>query len=140
METQQKASLGKRFIASFIDYLAIGCFFMMYTYKFGVPNEDGGYTVSGLKVFVPLIFWFIYLVIIETLINATLGHFILGMKVVKIDNSRIDFTKALKRHLVDPIDFFLLGIPAMICINNTALNQRIGDLWAKTIVINDKDK
>ncbi len=44
METQ-RSSLGNRFFASLIDYLVIGCVFMIYVYKFGEPNNEGGYTV-----------------------------------------------------------------------------------------------
>lgn len=140
MDTQQRTGLTNRFIASFIDYIVITCFFMIYVYNFGEPNYEGGYTVHGIKALVPIIFWFIYLIVIESLFNATVGHFLLGLKVVKIDYSRIDFINSLKRHLIDPIDFFLFGIPAMICIRNTELNQRLGDLWAKTLIINDKEK
>jgi uncharacterized RDD family membrane protein YckC len=139
METQ-RSSLGNRFFASLIDYLVIGCVFMIYAYKFGEPNNEGGYTVHGLKALVPLGFWFIYLIVIEGFFGATVGHFVMGLKVVKADNSGIDFVDSIKRHLLDPIDILPFGIPAMISIKNSALNQRLGDLWAKTIVVNDKEK
>jgi uncharacterized RDD family membrane protein YckC len=136
----QRSSLGNRFCASLIDYLIIGCVFMIYVYKVGEPNDEGGYTVQGLKALVPLGFWVVYLIVIEGIFGATVGHFVMGLKVVKTDNSRIDFVDSIKRHLLDPIDIFPFGIPAMISIKNSALNQRLGDLWAKTIVINDKEK
>jgi uncharacterized RDD family membrane protein YckC len=79
------------------------------------------------------------LIVIEDIFSATVGHFVMGLKVVKDDNSRIDFVDSIKRHLLDPFDIFPFGIPAMISIKNSALNQRLGDLWAKTIVINDKE-
>jgi len=139
METQVRAKLGNRFLASLIDYIIIGCFFMVFVYKYGEPNEDGGYSIHGLITFVPLGFWFIYLIVIESLLNASIGHFLLGLKVVKTDNSRIDFVDSIKRHMADFIDFFFFGIVAMILIKNTNLNQRLGDIWAKTIVINDKE-
>ena len=140
MEVQQRANIGKRFLASFIDYVIIACISINYILLFGEPDEYGNYTVSGLNALVPFVFWFVYLVVIETFISATFGHFLLGMKVVKTDNGRINFIEALKRHLIDPVDFTIFGIPAMICIKNTALSQRIGDLWAETVVINDNKK
>jgi uncharacterized RDD family membrane protein YckC len=135
-----RASLGSRFFATLLDYLVIGCFFWVYVYSYGEPNDNGGYTVHGLKALIPVVFWFIYLIGVESLLSATLGHFFLGLKVVKRDNRRIEFNDSLKRHIVDPFDFFFFGVPAMICIKNTDLNQRLGDLWAKTIVVKDNEK
>ena len=36
------------------------------------------------------------------------------------------------------IDFMFFGVPAFIAIRNNEKNQRIGDMYAKTIVINDE--
>jgi uncharacterized RDD family membrane protein YckC len=80
------------------------------------------------------------LIVIEGIFGATVGHFVMGLKVVKADNSGIDFVDSIKRHLLDPIDIFPFGIPAMISIKDSALNQRLRDLWAKTIEVNDKEK
>jgi uncharacterized RDD family membrane protein YckC len=140
METHDRASLKNRIFATLIDYIVIGSFFTFIVYYYGEPNENGGYSLYGAKALIPIAFWFIYLIVIESNFNATAGHYLLGLKVKRIDNDEIDFIDSLKRHLLDPIDFYFLGIPAIICIKNTALNQRIGDLWAKTIVVNDKEK
>jgi hypothetical protein len=59
----------------------------------------------------------------------------LGLQVVTKNGNSISFGQALKRHLVDMIDFFFFGIPAFITIKNTPDHQRLGDLLAKTIVI-----
>jgi uncharacterized RDD family membrane protein YckC len=90
--------------------------------------------------FIPIIFWFVYLIVIEIVLNATLGHYIMGLKVVKINHEMIDFKDSVKRHLLDPVDFLLLGIPAMISIKKTPLNQRLGDLWANTIIVLEDKK
>jgi len=140
METQERGKLGNRILASLIDYIAIGCFFWLFVHMYGEPNATGGYTVNGIKALVPIGFWFIYLIVIESLFNATMGHFILGLKVVKTDGERIDFIASLKRHLADPFDFFFFGVVGIILIKNTVLNQRLGDIWAKTIVITDKEE
>jgi hypothetical protein len=59
----------------------------------------------------------------------------LGLQVVTKNGNRISFGQAFKRHVVDMIDFFFFGIPAFITIKNTSDHQRLGDLLAKTIVI-----
>ena len=140
METRTKAKLGSRILASLIDYTIIIIFYIIYVYKFGEQNDEGGYTVTGLSALIPFVFWFVFLIVVESLFSATLGHLIMGLKVTNIDNTRIGFIESLQRHIVDIIDFIPFGIPAIICINNTPNNQRIGDLWAKTIVIVDEDE
>jgi uncharacterized RDD family membrane protein YckC len=81
-------------------------------------------------------------VVIEGIDGATLGHHLFKLKVVKLNGERIGLREALKRHLLDGIDLFFYGIPAFITIRNTEKHQRIGDLWAKTFVIdlNDPDQ
>lgn len=140
METQDRAKLSTRFLASLIDYAVIICFFMFFVYKYGEPNSDGGQSIHGLKTLVPFGFWFLYLIVVESILSATVGHFLLGLKIVNIDYSKIDLSKSIKRHILDPIDFFFFGLPAIISIKNTPLNQRLGDLWANTIVVIDKEK
>ena len=41
---------------------------------------------------------------------------------------------------LDPIDILIYGIPAIIAIKNSDKNQRIGDMWAKTIVVDMDDE
>jgi uncharacterized RDD family membrane protein YckC len=41
--------------------------------------------------------------------------------------------------LLDPIDILFYGIPAIIAIKNSDKHQRLGDMWAKTIVVDIKD-
>ena len=106
----------------------------------GQENDEGGKTVNGLLALPIPIVWFIYFVIIEAFYGATLAHQGLYLKVLTVDRKEIEFTQALKRHLVDPIDILLYGIPAIIAIKNSAQHQRLGDMWAKTIVIDTKDK
>jgi uncharacterized RDD family membrane protein YckC len=55
--------------------------------------------------------------------------------VLTIDRKEIEWTQALKRHLLDPIDILLYGIPAIIAIRNSDKHQRLGDMWANTIVV-----
>ncbi len=131
----KKAKLRDRFLATLFDYTVIGCFSLVFIYQYGEINSEGGYMVDGIKSFIPLIFWFVYLIVIEFAFNASVGHLILGLRVVKIDGSKIKFIDSLKRHLVDFIDFFFFAVPAILLIKNTSLNQRLGDIWAKTIVI-----
>lgn len=136
MTIRTQPKILKRSVAALIDYGLYLVFFSWLVGTYGVPNEEGGYTLSndpkGWWIFV---FWFIYFPVIESFRGQTLGKLALGLRVVTKSGNPISFGQALKRHLVDVIDLFSFGIVAILTIKNTPDHQRVGDLWAKTIVI-----
>ena len=136
-----KTNLKKRFFASLFDYVIVITLTYLYIDFFGTTNENGedGKTVRGLMTLPLFGFWFIYFVVVEAYFGGTLFHLAFNLKVLTIDRKRIEFTQALKRHLVDPIDFFIWGLPAAIAIKNSDKHQRLGDMWAKTIVVDISD-
>ena len=136
-----KTNLKKRFFASLFDYIIVIALTYLYIDFFGTTNEngEGGKTVRGLMTLPLFSFWFIYFVVVEAYFGGTLFHLAFNLKVLTIDRKRIEFTQALKRHLVDPIDFFIWGLPAAIAIKNSDKHQRLGDMWAKTIVVDISD-
>ncbi len=134
-----KTNFKKRFFASLIDYALTFALTYIYIDNFGTVNEEGGKSVTGLMGLPILIFWTLYFVIIETFYGGTLGHFAFNLKVLTINRREVDFIQSLKRHLVDPIDFFIWGLPAIIAIKNSEKHQRLGDMWANTVVIDITD-
>lgn len=138
-KVEPKRYLGLRIAATLIDY---GIFFtvvFIYFMMFGTPNDEGGYTLNGAPVLIIILFWFLYFVVLEAINQATPGHDILKLVVVKTKGDCIGFTDALKRRIVDMIDIAFYGVPALICICNTPQFQRIGDLWADTVVVKRSD-
>src|SRR5262249_30993297 len=85
---------------------------------------------------VPMLFWFIYFVIAEALLNGTLGHHLFGLKVVSVlANPKPNFGQILLRRISDALEIaWCFGLIAFILVKNTQHNQRLGDLWAKTVV------
>ena len=134
-----RSNLGKRIAATLIDYGLYFLLFVTYVKWFGHSDNIDGKIVDGLQALPIFIFWFFYFVCVEALLNATLGHFLLHLRVVSIDRKSIDFSQALRRHLLDPIDIVMYGIPAIIAIKNTSKRQRLGDMWAGTVVVDTKD-
>jgi uncharacterized RDD family membrane protein YckC len=134
-----KTNLKKKIIATLLDYALVLIPTYMYIMYFGVDNNEGGKTVSGLLALPLPTFWFIYFVVVEAMYGATLAHQAFYLKVVTLNRKEIGFSQALKRHLLDPIDILFWGIPGIIAIKNTDKHQRLGDLWAKTIVVDTKD-
>lgn len=138
--TNDKPYLSKRIIATIIDYGIYYLFFFIYIGFFGEDNGEGGKHVTGFLGLIPIIVWFLYFVLMEATFYATLGHQLFELEVRNIDGSKIDFTQALRRRLLDFIDICFLGIPAIIAIKNTEHHQRLGDLWAKTKIVKIQDK
>jgi len=85
------------------------------------------------------IFWFLYFVVLETVNQATPGHDICKLIVVRSDGQKITLYDSFKRRVVDMIDIGIYGIPALICINKTPKHQRLGDLLADTVVVKKSD-
>lgn len=136
LEYVTKPNLLKRFIAGFIDYLLVYVFFYVFIYSFGEPNDEGGYSVKGVLGLIPIIFWFITIVLLEVFFGVTIGNSIVGLKPKSLinNNGELSFSQSIKRHLLDPIDMFPFGLIAVITIKNTDRNQRLGDIWAKTVI------
>jgi uncharacterized RDD family membrane protein YckC len=136
MPLKTDPKLLRRTLSTLIDYGLYLLFFVWLVTTYGVPNDEGGYTLKndpkGWWIFVV---WRVYFPIIESIRGQTLGKAILGLRVVTKAGNPITFSQAARRHFVDIIDFFFFGIPAVIAIRNTPDHQRLGDLWAKTIVV-----
>lgn len=125
----------KRVAATFIDIIL---FFSLYFYFNSVDETviAGVYTYQ-VKFLISAVFWFIYFPFLEWEYNATLGHKIMGLKVVSQDGNVLAFKQVLKRRLADTIDIYsMYGFIAFAIAFYSQQNQRLGDLWAKTLVVN----
>ena len=136
---EPKRYLKQRILATIIDY---GIFFIVvviYCVCLGTESSEGVYWVYGLLALPIPIIWFLYFVVLEAVNQASPGHDICKLVVVKTDGGKIGFTDAVKRRILDIVDISFYGIPALICICNTPKFQRIGDLFADTIVVKRTD-
>ncbi|RZK06555.1 MAG: RDD family protein [Flavobacterium sp.] len=136
-----KPNILKRALSTIIDYTILFSLFYFVVISFGTPNADsGGYSMrlpEGLLIF---LIWPIYIVVFEKIYGATLGHKLFNLEVISLDGSEISTLQVIKRRLCDPIDIlWILGLFAFIMVKNTQYNQRLGDIWAKTIVIDKTD-
>jgi len=140
MTIANEPKLLKRTAAIMLDYGLYLIFFTWLVITYGVPNDEGGYTLSNdPKGWWILVAWLVYFPVVESIKGQTLGKFILGLRVVSMNGKSISFVQAFKRHLVDVLDFFFFGIVAFITVKNTPHHQRVGDLFAGTIVVGGDD-
>ena len=130
--------LVRRSLASLVDYLlmfglTVGYFEVQ---PWAHPDATGNYGAVGCLVSLPLVaVWVVYFAGGESRFGRTLGKGLFDLKVERLDGRRADFSHCLKRHILDPIDFFFYGAPALIAVKVSPTRQRLGDMWAGTRVV-----
>lgn len=141
------ASIFKRWLACFIDFTLAILVGGIITVIFGerIINADGsrdgwhmGSRLSGnLALVLP---WLIFLPGLEAFNNGqTIGKMLFRLRTVRQDGSKLNLGISLLKHLFDVIDHLPAGgIIGMIVSGSTRKKQRVGDLVAKTIVVDVK--
>ena len=135
-------SVSRRVIAAVVDWLVYYAFFAAYAYSFGEMNDEGGYRVDGcLHVLVLIAVWFAMFPVAEILWGRTLGKKLLGLRVRTVGGATPPpFDAVLKRAFAGLGEIGLcFGLLAFIVIVSTPKRQRLGDLWAGTMVTADAD-
>jgi uncharacterized RDD family membrane protein YckC len=122
----------KRVFAFCIDILIIGLLLQVYFNYFGIPNDEGGYTLRGIDTLFILSVWYSYFVLQEFYFKSTIGKLIFGIVIRKVDSSAIILTDILKRRSFDILELLFLPIIPLVLVLTTKDNQRIGDLLART--------
>lgn len=77
----------------------------------------------------------LYGFVCEGIGGTTLGKLVLGFRVVNEQSEPCTPKAALLRNLAYFIDSLFFGLPAHSSMSNSALNQRLGDKWAHTVVV-----
>jgi uncharacterized RDD family membrane protein YckC len=136
MQTEFEDVTGKRVLACLIDYTFLFLFSWFYITAVGEPNKEGGASVSGLPALVPVLVWFAWLVLTEAKWGQTLGHALIGLKIVSMGGSTPEFVQVLKRRLCDAIEIsWCFSLVAFLITKNTPHRQRLGDIVGKIIVV-----
>ncbi|HEY9909916.1 MAG TPA: RDD family protein [Thermosynechococcaceae cyanobacterium] len=127
--------LGKRFVALLIDGIILQFVNYLIAAVTGGTTE-GGYSVQGPAALLVFAVNIGYGVVLEKIQGATLGKQVVGIKVVRMDGSPIDWSEAVIRNLLRIVDFLpFLYIVGVVLISNSPLRQRFGDRIAKTVVV-----
>lgn len=145
------AGMGSRFIAALADTviksLILFVFFLfasagLDSFAFGAGGSADASGLWGLSIGILLIFVLqsFYDIIFEVLSNGrTPGKRWSGLRVVMANGSPVTFRASAVRNFVRIIDFLPASYFAgMVAVIVTRHNQRIGDLFAGTLVIRDR--
>ncbi len=129
--------LGRRFVAWLIDSLITGISWVAFA---ETESGDGVYSISwrGADFVIPLLITLAYFVLLEGTLGATIGKVVTGIRVRHLGGTHIGLGAAAVRNLARVVDAFPYVIPYLvgaIAVSRSPTKQRLGDRWAKTVVV-----
>jgi uncharacterized RDD family membrane protein YckC len=125
----------KRFFAYLIDINFVVVLSYFYMSKFGTSTPGGtGYTLSGIYSMPLLLIWYGYFVVLEVNWQTSIGKKIFKLYVRKLDGTKLTLVDIIIRRSLDLIELFFMPLITMISVLVTQKHQRIGDIFAKTVV------
>ena len=133
------ASKTKRFVAILIDYVIYFSFFFFMCRTFGesyaTETGDSGWKLTGWPALLLFASWFV-MPAIEGATGQSLGKLIFRLEVVHQEGWKASVGQGIVRHLFDLVDFFpFFGLLGVLVASRNSQRQRVGDLVAKTIVV-----
>ena len=129
--------VGRRFLAVFID----GVIILVMSGPFADISRGPGYFQMGFHgrhVLWPGAIAIVYSLFLEGVAGATIGKFVTGIRVVREDGSKLDWSSALIRNIARIVDAFPYAFPYVvgaIAVWSSPTKQRLGDRWANTVVV-----
>lgn len=137
------ASRLKRYFACVIDYVIyftlVGLGSSIWGERYVKVDGAISWELNGLPGFAAIVLpWLFFFPFIESFNSGqTIGKALFRVKIVQQDDfKKVSFGSALIKHLFDIIDFLpTFGILGLLVTTNNKYKQRIGDLVAKTVVI-----
>jgi uncharacterized RDD family membrane protein YckC len=139
------AGIGSRFFATVIDATAIIAILMIAQVATSsviaildtAIGDLGGFVVA-IYLIVTFLVLFGYQALFEIAMKGrTPGHLALGLRTTRLDGGRIGPFAAIIRSLFWPIEVFVFPPIAVISVFASPRNQRLGDIVAGTIVVNN---
>jgi uncharacterized RDD family membrane protein YckC len=126
--------VGKRAGAIIIDAMVL--FVVGYTMAM-VTGETttAGFNLQGGSAFVFFGIALAYYVVLEATLGGTPGKKALGIRVVKLDGTPLDWQASIVRNLLRFADGFFFYLVGAICVWTSTKKQRIGDMVAGTVVV-----
>ncbi len=149
MNQLRYASLGQRFAALTLDFVALSAVFFMVTrivkgvWFMSAQDHAWGY---GWIVTDPLCLIFlaaivVYFILAEAIFGATLGKWLMGLQIVRTDGGKPGFKHSLVRNLLRVVDALpALCILGVVLIVKSDENARYGDRVAGTRVIDTGER
>lgn len=134
-EDEMKASgLWLRSLAAVVDSSIVFFFWYFIIETWGTTTSGTDKTLTGLPAILLMLATAAYWILPEWLAGATFGKWACDLRVISTEGSKLSFSQSVKRNVLRLIDFFPFYLVGFITAKLTPNHQRLGDLWAKTIV------
>jgi uncharacterized RDD family membrane protein YckC len=135
------AQLPMRAVGALIDIavIVIGYLVALMLWAATLTKFDEAVTAAIMVIFTVLVFVGYPLVFETATRGRSVGKMVMGLRVVSDDGGPERFRQALFRALASVVEIWmLLGSPAVICSMLSPKAKRIGDIFAGTVVINER--
>ena len=137
------AGIGRRFIAvsvdAFITFFGFGFAVAALTSRASMGPDGAEFNLEGGAALALFGLILAYFVAMEAMLGATVGKYLLGLRVRALDGRPIGWGAAILRNLIRPFDAGL-GLVCAILIWALPRHQRLGDLAAGTVVLRTSAK
>lgn len=145
------SGFGRRFLGFWIDRIILSGIIYLICITINIPSNEA-YIYSGINpyqfygnasntnalyvwIFVILLPWLYYAVFESSILKATPGKIVLGMKVTNLNEKGISFGTASIRYFGKFLSAAIFGI-GFIMAAFTQKKQALHDTLAKTVVVN----
>lgn len=133
------ANLGKRILGGVVDVIVLVVFMFVYVKLLGAKiDSTNTYHVQGGLAWLMYLIMLLYFIVLEKITGKTIGKYIAKTKVVSQDGRLVSWWQSVVRSLMRIVEILLFFyIVSIIVIFSSDKNQRLGDMVARTYVIND---
>jgi uncharacterized RDD family membrane protein YckC len=140
-KTQPKAaSLSIRVLAAILDSAVVSIAWYYIVRTWGDTGPEGDKLLTGTPALLLILATAAFWILPEWLLGATLGKWACDLRVTTSSGGTISFGQSLKRNVLRLLDFFPFYLTGFVTASLTPNRQRLGDLWAKTIVVPRKSR
>ncbi len=133
------APLAHRVLAASLDSIFVFLSMFYIAWTLGDIRPNGERVLSGIPSLLLMLGILGYWVLPEWLLGLTMGKWACDLQVTTLRGGNISFMQSMKRNLLRPLDFFPFYLTGFVTASLTPNRQRLGDLWANTIVVRKKD-
>jgi uncharacterized RDD family membrane protein YckC len=129
------SGLWRRSLAAIIDVSIVSCVSFLIVIKFGTETSEEHWLLSGIPGALMLLATALYWIIPEWLAGMSFGKWACDLHVVDVTGKKISLSQSVKRNVLRVVDVQAAYLVGFIAAKLTAKQQRLGDLWAKTLVV-----
>lgn len=134
------APLGFRALAAILDSVIVFLVCFLIAETWGDAGPEGDKVLTGIPALLLMLGIAAFWILPEWLLGSTPGKWACELQVTKLNGGSISFVQSLKRNVIRPLDFFPFYLTGFVAARLSPNRQRLGDLWAKTIVVSRKSR